>query len=605
MSFVSSGPATVLTASLLFAVFIAAFHGAGSRVVGGALSRESVSDILLYHAFTISIGALLLSVWIFAWGAVWLSPAVVLAFAGLGLMACWLDKRRHGAAEARALAVFLKGTGPVARLYFAVFAALLALTFFAAQAPETGNDSMAYHLYFPKLHALAGRFVHDPLHPRSLWPAMMGMLFTAGLLLQGTALAKLFAWMTLVLGFAAAAAFARTCFGAPAARWTLFFMAATPVLWQQSLYAYTDNAILLFALLSFVALWRWEESGFLPRNGVVAGLCLGALLSIKFSTLAPAVFLVGIFGVRMGRKSLPDLRAKIPAAVLVLAVAAAVCGFWYVRSWMLTGNPVFPFMAGVFGNGFSQRMVGYALIPKTPLNFFLLPWNLTMKVATFGGEPLGVLLLAALPLLVFFPRRNSAAVAMTVFFTLYAAAWYAAIQHIRFFLPAIPFLCLILGVSAAQWVKGRSGISRVLMIVFAAAALLQCALTAYFTVNPLKGAFGFPSAGQYLQKNERSFAFMEAVTGALAPGDGVLIEGEPRLFYAPAGAIYMSPIITRECQTHNITLREWLDEHAIYHIVTTGDDAVERPEVPATLVFSKMAHEGSRPIHYALWRRNA
>ncbi len=591
-------------ASLLFAVFIAAFHGVGVRVVGNAFPRGSTADIFLYHALTISLGAFVLSVWVFVWGLMGLSSWVVISFIGLGLAACWIDKSRHGATEFRSLTAFVRGADTGTALGLAVLAALLVLTFFAAQAPETGNDSMAYHLYFPKLHVLAGRLVHDEFHTRSLWPAMMGMLFTAGLLLQGVALAKLFAWMTLVLAIAAAGAFARVQFSPAAARWTLLFLVAIPALWQQSLYAYTDLAILLFTLLSFITLWRWEESGFLPGCGVIAGLCLGALLSIKFSALVSVLFFLSIFGVRIVRAASPGLRAKITAAAVVLGTSAAACGFWYVRSWMLTGNPVFPFMADVFGSGFSQKMIGWSLIPKTPVNFLLLPWNLTMRVGVFGGEPLGVLFLAGLPFLVFFPRRNSAAAAIALLFLFYATAWYLAIQHIRFLLPGFPFLCLVLGVSVAEWRKGRSKFSGAIILTLVSATILQCIIVGSFTIKPFGGAFGRPTAKQYLRQNERSFEFMESVNEALAPGDGVLIVGEPRLFYAPRGAVFMTPIIAGECQTRKISLRQWLDEHQIYHIVTVGAADFEKPPVPVKLVISKVAHDASRPVYYALWRRS-
>lgn len=600
MPFVASGPWTVLSATAWFALFVAAFHGVGCLIARDAISRQTAGDMALYHAVTISAGMVVCAAWIFACGlAEFLLPGPILAFVAAGAAACWRDKRFHGAREWRTVAGFFRAQPASKRWAFAALTALAVLSFVAAQAPETGNDSMAYHLHFPKLHALAGRLVHDAFHPRSLWPAMPGMLFTAGLALQGVALAKLFAWMALPLALLAVAGFASRAAGRAEPLWATAFLALVPALWQQSLFAYTDNTILLFSFVSFAALMLWEESGYAARSGVVAGLALAGLMSIKYSTLITVVFFGVVFGVPLVRRKATAFRAKASALAIVAGTTALFSGFWYWRSWLITGNPVFPFMAGVFGNGFPQGMVGWALLPKTWTNLALLPWNLAMRVDTFGGEPLGALFLAALPFLVFFPRHDRRARVAGGFVLFYALIWFWSVQHVRFLLPALSFAAFVLGACVARGLSEGKG--RAPAVVLAVLGATQFLLAVYYPLRLLKPALGIVPAAQYLRENERSFVFMEKI-GPILAGEPALFMDEPRLFYAPPGSIAMSPIIERDCARRGITLDYWLRENGVRYVATAGETGFPEPPFRAECVAESVGREAGRKVYHALWR---
>jgi hypothetical protein len=99
----------------------------------------------------------------------------------------------------------------------------------------------------------------------------------------------------------------------------------------------------LFALLSFLSWERWRDDGgriWLAISGVFAGFSAGT----KYHGLLIAALL--------GTMTLWDCvrrrRGAAPVGIF-LATSAAVSSPWYVRNFLATGNPVFPFFSRIFG----------------------------------------------------------------------------------------------------------------------------------------------------------------------------------------------------------------------------------------------------------------
>ncbi|MEA3207650.1 MAG: hypothetical protein QOE70_707 [Chthoniobacter sp.] len=75
--------------------------------------------------------------------------------------------------------------------------------------------------------------------------------------------------------------------------------------------------------------------------GALAGLALGMKV-----TVAPALVLLGA-GLLFRKRGLP-------LALTFAGVAAVAGSFWFLRNWLLTGNPVFPGEAGPFAGPFTK-----------------------------------------------------------------------------------------------------------------------------------------------------------------------------------------------------------------------------------------------------------
>ncbi|MBI4043115.1 MAG: hypothetical protein HY391_06550, partial [Deltaproteobacteria bacterium] len=241
-----------------------------------------------------------------------------------------------------------------------------------------------------------------------------------------------------------------------------------------------------------------------------------------------------------------------------------------------TGNPFFPFMAQLFGgNGFSVRAVGFAELPKTLTHLFLLPWNLAFKVDVYGGEPIGCLFLAVLPVIPLTFKMKGLARTLLLFVILYTLTWYYSIQHARFFLPLLPFLSLLSAMGLVRWISKNEYFQKVLWFLTGILIFLHVGLAVYYPLRVLKGALGITAADAFLETHERSYAVMKRSAPHLKPSDKLLLLGEPRLFYAPIDAVHFNPTILFHMAKKERTFKRWLGEEKITHLLSgeKGDRA--------------------------------
>ncbi len=100
------------------------------------------------------------------------------------------------------------------------------------------------------------------------------------------------------------------------------------------------------AAAEMAALLAGEEE----RKAWTAGLALGLALAVKYTAAVPvAALLLALVVVRPRR-----WRWAVGAGV----VAAGSSSFWYLRSLITTGNPVYPLFWGLLG-GPSFRVLGW------------------------------------------------------------------------------------------------------------------------------------------------------------------------------------------------------------------------------------------------------
>ena len=612
MNYVNAGPLTLVSAGLWFAAWLWAAAAFGSFFVGRAFRSTSPKGVWLDAIFSVSAGLFILSIAVFLIGiSGFLNRAAMIVLLVIGLLASrpiFLLVSQMGA-EMKNIAVSAK---PIYWLLGYLFLFLAITSFIAAAAPVTGNDALAYHLYFPRLYAESGQLFYDPTHARSLWPAFMGMLFSLGLVCQGTALAALFSWVTAILGMLSVPAAAYYYFGLKEAKTSSVFIFFIPVIWMQSVYPYVDSAVLLFSFLSFLALWRWMEEGYSFRAARLAGLCLAGLISIKYNALIVFFIFLFLFGVTTFRDK-HSWRKKISSLTLLLMVVLLAAGFWYGRSWIHTGHPVFPFLAGWFGgHGYPQPMVGAARFPKNPLSFLLTPWNLAFYPKAYGGEPVGALFLAGLPLLFYFKRSRGPARAALFFSFLFLAAWFFSKQHARFILPLAPALSLGLGALAVEWKREAPRFfKRAATLSFVAIVALQAVLCFYYASLFAPAGLGLVPPGQFLEKRERSFGFIQKIKPFLSAKDKLLVVLEPRLFYVPAKTVYLSPTLVYLAKKEGVTFDEWLKKERVTHLVTltrknihANSDYFKGMEFSADatkIVSHETAMEGD-VFYYTLWK---
>ena len=258
--------------------------------------------------------------------------------------------------------VFPDGVGlPVKLLVVAVAVAALP----GALAPEVTYDAVAYHTGAPalflKLHKIVrldGMFFTDM--PLGL---QMAYMFCAGIGKATDLTAGPAKFLHFALGLAAVLAAGRlggrlggargerssrairsgslgegsspcaSFAGARAAAWAMVFTAATPHLAVQMMKANVDLGVMFLSVAGAYRLIGVPGAA----GALAAGACLGASASMK---------LTGGYGVCAGAAVLVA-RPRLLAVFLV--GAAAPLGPWLAKSWLLCGNPVYPFLFQLLG----------------------------------------------------------------------------------------------------------------------------------------------------------------------------------------------------------------------------------------------------------------
>ncbi|MEK7765910.1 MAG: hypothetical protein AAB368_06695, partial [bacterium] len=267
-----------------------------------------------------------------------LAPAA-LALLGLGLCGLWLPPLLGGLALGGAAVMLRRLTlpRPSGLALFALAPCLLSLP--GALAPETAVDALRYHLGLPWLYLEAHKVFHVPRFLFSGFPGTMEMLYGSVLALHGPAAAKLFAWQFLpvagLLVFRAArtdrrlAALLAACF------------CGMPFLGSLAIFANVDLPLLTVEAAAFALLAEWIATA-RGKPPVAAAWLLGTALGMKY---------LGAFAL-LGAGAALLLAAPRRAAIFARRAwpyALFLPAAWGVKSWLLTGNPSFPYLAGLFG----------------------------------------------------------------------------------------------------------------------------------------------------------------------------------------------------------------------------------------------------------------
>lgn len=243
---------------------------------------------------------------------------------------------------------------PLPSRWWLVWALLLAFPLLKAWSPSDmlDWDTIAYHFAVPKLWLVEGKMTFIPFIHQSNFPGIVDNLFISGLTL-GEPGAKTFTAFYWILGGMWVFGVARRHFGAEAAPWAaLAFLSAPLILWSSGS-GYIDVAHGLFAAMGMIyaiEAMRHEDK---LRWLLLSGFGLGAAMASKYTGLQVAV--VTLFVVAFMTIRTHQWRAIAKPLTLAGFLALLIACPWYIRTYVNTGNPVYPFFyEQLGGRGWDQ-----------------------------------------------------------------------------------------------------------------------------------------------------------------------------------------------------------------------------------------------------------
>lgn len=508
----------------------------------------------------------------------WLRPEVLVAIVVGGLV---LGLRSVPAVTGALRRVVTRAVvalrGSRYRILYGAVAVWLALTFLAACGPSDARDwdGISEHLAQAKTYLRHRRVMPLWYDHHSQFPATTVMLYCIGLALGGQGAAKLFHWGFAVMSMLAVWQLARRHLRVEAGGPAAWVLATTPVFGWLATVGYVDLGSVLFSVLAVDYLLAWRASG--ERADLMrAGLMVGAGMTVKMQGLFTFAVLLAAAVVWCAR-----LRRRLRPAVAFAALAAAVAAPWYVKSWLVTGNPVYPFAYGLFGGkhwsaeqarhyAYHHASFGYGRLPpeptwqrmsllekrtagaRNPAMVLLAPFTLTFlpeyyaprqpRVTAMLLLSIGPMYLALVPTVLAFRRRKPRAVVWLVgLFVVFWLVWFETTQLVRYLLPWLVLLAPVAGLALAWWMAKEGAVGGGFRAMGAVWSVVALAFIVWQVGPLLPVVGGLEDAGAFLMRSldcYRPIAFVNSYT----PPDALIgTYGEPRLFYMDRDYIWADP----------------------------------------------------------------
>jgi 4-amino-4-deoxy-L-arabinose transferase-like glycosyltransferase len=517
------------------------------------------------------------------------------------------------------------------------------LTLLVAMLPPTDWDGLFYHLTGPKLYLQAGGIVGGINIPHLSFPSLMEMLFAWAMLLRGDIAAKLlhtvYAFLLAGLVYLTACRF----LGKKAIGLALLVLASMPMVSTLAGWAYNDLALAFYQLAALYAFICWTNqardnifpSAPSPQSStlawlIVSGTFAGLAMGLKYTGFVTPLIIVGfILWYSVRQASHPTLRPILTNLAAFALPALLVALPWYLKNWLFTGNPIYPFLYNIFGGQFwdSFRADWYAAagtgIGWRPGTLLTLPWLLTLgiKDMNYWDGRTGPLLLLFLPVIIwagFFRQKERPPVVgwlllyVLVHYLFWAMGvmWSRSLWQSRLLLPALVALAPLAG-----WVW--AGLSEVKVASFSLGRFVSIAigLTLALTmldvglltlkINPLPYLTGLESREAYLARHLGAhYQAMQYINQTLPPDAVVVFLWEPRSYYCardcrPDSILDTFPHLVDQYGSAEAIARAW-QQAGVTHVLVhrSGLEFVlsESPEVVDRTVLTELETRFLNPV---------
>ncbi|MBI3838189.1 MAG: glycosyltransferase family 39 protein [Planctomycetia bacterium] len=366
----------------------------------------------------------------------------------------------------------------------------------SAMLPPLDFDVLEYHLQAPKEFYQAGRIIFLPHNVYANMPLGTEMLSLLGMVvsrdwwtgaLVGKTLIACFSPLTALALVAAGRRFVTPAAGVIAA---LTYI-SIPWIALVSTQGLVEGGFALYLLLALYAVlqWRkdWQSGEHSTKLLALAGFMAGAAVCCKYPAvvfcvlpLAAGVGYIAILSTRVSAKRAftAELQALAEPLGIFLLFTVLSCGLWFGKNAVLSGNPSYPLLAGVFDSPkrTPDELERWDRVHGAPNYEFSDLAEQVGNVALRSDwlSPL-VMPLAALALVVQ-SRWRGLSWTLAGYFGFVFLAWWLLTHRIdRFWIPALPIAALLAGIGAtwsdSKWwratlaVIGAAGLAFNLVVI--------------------------------------------------------------------------------------------------------------------------------------------
>lgn len=480
--------------------------------------------------------------------------------------------------------------------------------------PPIDGDVMIYHLAIPKIYLKNHAIIYIPFNFFSNFPFLAQTLFTLALLLKNDLLAQQIHFLYGVLAFLTTFYFARKHYSFNIALIASAVFLTLPLVLFLGSIAFVDLALSFYFTLAIYSYFEWEETQ-KKQWVILAGLMAGFTAAIKPQG-ALAGFLLGLFFLGKILKLKIKKKEAIQLFLSYSFFALIPPAFWFIKSFIHTGNPVFPFFYGLFG-GKNWDAVHSEMLTRLGLEQLsylvkrlpVLPWAITMEPVGFHGK-IGPLYLAFLPGIILGFKsekvRRHLFLAVIFFFGLL----FGPNVSVRYLAPIHPLICVLAAIGIDSLTKVGKEIRLVVFTLLLFSFMVHASvLTSSFFRPPgsyppsksLKVIFGVESRDEYLSGVLPYYKAYLYINKRLSPESKILILGGKDLgacgYYLEKNYVWGSPLYQAyinywKCNS-SLEVYKWYKKVGITHILFEKDDVSLNPKWQAPF-----NPEGPRVVGY-------
>lgn len=442
---------------------------------------------------------------------------------------------------------FVAGLIALSGFSLAVLALMQALT------PPSGLDwdGLAYHLAVPKLYLLRHTIYYVPFISHSNFPFLTEMWYTLGLSLGSAIVAKLFHfWMYIgtALGiYSLCRSHINRLAGSIGA---LLFMSVPVVFWEAGV-AYADITTAFYLILAVYAILNWEKSNALPWlviSSLAAGFALGTKVLAAVPIVVICLYVLVVYARTLG------LIGGVRLALLFGLLALMIGSPWYIKSYVYTGNPVYPFLFNIFGGKYWSHAAAEVYrgaqlefgVGRGLKHFLMLPWNLTLHGYEFFDSQqfiglIGPAFLGLIPLHILSGKRIRALTLLGWISFVFALAWFFLMQQSRYLIGIFPMLAIVAAAvvytANEEWPIARHAANLFVVVAIGTTIVVGYLLAKY--TAPF--VFCQQTCDEYLTSTLDVYPPEAWINEFVPPDAGVVLFDEVRGFYLNRKYIWGNP----------------------------------------------------------------
>lgn len=460
------------------------------------------------------------------------------------------------------------------------------LTFICALAPSVSDDwdSLAYHLSAPKLYLQHGGFYYINYSSHTNFPMLQEIMYVTPIFFKipvaGKLLHYFFGLMTMLLaGFTVSNHFNKYK-DKFSVVWAAFLVFSMPIFLWLCTTAYIDITVSFYALLALYFALDYSSTKD-KKDILLCGLACGfaascKMLGCQFILLfALWIIIDNLIKRKIGFKTI------IKHICIFLMPAIIVCCGWYIKSIILTGNPVYPFFYEIFGGkdwtqpladfyAFNQAKFG---IGHTLRSFITTPIYMTMDPGKFYDQPglyIGAVLIVVFPAICLLLQVRNRKLSLTaIIILLQYVIWFLLTHQSRYLIPMFVMGCVFIPSILSHIIKGHL-VKYSLVIIFILVSLVGLSQMYYTALVRIPFVSGEISQDQYLSRYFKCYEADKFINKTLTKDCKVGLFGDTEGFYLDVPYMWCD-YGHNNCLKHNYKSGEELvadlEKNNITHII--------------------------------------